>query len=527
MVSEGSSRTDADESIQIQSVQRQTMEYHTDVVVVGGGNTACCAALAAYEAGARVVMLEAAPKHQRGGNSRFAGTAWRFPHDGKEHLKPLISERSLREDWDLCDIGPYTAEHFSEDMMKKSGGRHDQDEIDTIVKHGYDTVKWMADHGVPFILPLNMFVKRDTTKGPGVVNLNPGVPVINRDNGRGLTDAMWSAVEQVAAIRVYYDSPAHELITQGDKVVGVQVRQSNGIAKFYGRVILACGGFEANPRMRRQYLGEGMDLSVVRGTRFNTGVMLERAIAAGAQAQGHWGGYHCAPLDINTPKVGNFDVLDAWERYSFPYCIMVNKLGQRFVDEGEDEPSLTYSKMGAAIARQPDGKAFQIFDQKVLHLLEPRYKTHAAAIEADSIEGLASKLDLNPRALRATVDGYNAATAKNTKTFDPFKNDGLGTNPSLSPPKSNWAQPLDEPPFVAYAVTTGITFTFGGIKTDQKARVLTNEERVMSGLYAVGEITGGFYFGYAAGASLIRSSVLAKIAGEEAARECRSGKAKL
>jgi hypothetical protein len=158
-----------------------SMEQQFDVIVVGGGNTACCAALAAFEAGARVAILEAAPRHERGGNSRFAGTAWRFPHNGKKHLEPLLTQSSLG-DLDRCTMGSYTAEQFTQDMLKKSGGRHDRDEIATIVKHGYDTTKWMARHGVPFILPLNMWVQRESSE---VVALNPGVPVINQNNGRG------------------------------------------------------------------------------------------------------------------------------------------------------------------------------------------------------------------------------------------------------------------------------------------------------------------------------------------------------
>ncbi|OQU95874.1 FAD binding domain-containing protein [Cladophialophora immunda] len=381
-------------------------KHHFDVVVVGGGNTACCAALSAYEAGANVAMLEAAPKDKRGGNSRFAGTAWRFPHDGKEHLRPLLCADSLG-DMDRCTMGPYTNEEFTRDMLKKSGGRHDRDEIRSIIEHGYDTVKWMADHGVPFVIPLNFWVTREGLTDEKV-ELSPGVPVVNRGFGRGLTDAMWQAVERTP-IKVFYDSSGHDLISAGDQVLGIRARQVDGFVDFYGKVILACGGFEANPRMRRQYLGEGLELSVVRGTSFNTGVMLERAVEAGAQAQGHWGGYHCAPLDVNTPAVGDFNVLDAWERYSFPYSVMVNSAGERFVDEGEDEPSLAYSKMGAAIVKQPGGKAFQIFDQKVIHLLEPRYKSHATPICADSIEELADKLGLDRAALLNTIHEFNAA----------------------------------------------------------------------------------------------------------------------
>lgn len=494
-----------------------------DVIVVGGGNTACCAALSAYEAGASVAIVEAAPRNERGGNSRFAGTAWRFPHRGKHHLKPLVTQRSLEADFDKCNMLPYTPDEFTNDMLTKSRGLHDRKEIETIIKHGYDTVRWMADHGVPFQIPLNFWVTKESHQGK--VDLNPGVPVVNEDYGRGLTDGMWAAVERTR-INVFYDSPGHDLITDGDKILGVQVRQSQEFVNFYGKVILACGGFEANPRLRRQYLGEGTDLAIVRGTRFNTGVMLERAMAAGAQAHGHWGGYHCAPLDINAPPVGDITILDAWERYSFPYSIMVNTQAERFVDEAENEPSLTYSKMGAEITKQPGGRAYQVFDQKVLHLLEPRYRSHSTAIEDATIEGLAEKLGLDPRMLKKTVDEFNAATFIGKK-FDPFKLDELSTKPSLVPRKSHWAQPLDSPPYVAYAVTTGITFTYGGIRTDQKARVLTNEGRPMIGLYAAGEITGGFYFGYAAGASLIRSSVLAKIAGEDAATKTLSATSKI
>ncbi|KAF2158672.1 hypothetical protein M409DRAFT_71525 [Zasmidium cellare ATCC 36951] len=489
--------------------------HNFDVVVVGGGMTACIAALTAYENGARVAIVEAAPRDERGGNSRFAGTVWRFVHEGREHLKPLLDAKAL-ERFDGAEIGPYTAATFEEDMLKKSGGRHDRDEIKTLIQRGYPTVQWLAGHGTPFELPFDLFVPRKAEKGQRV-NLYPGVPVINRDNGRGLTDAVWAAVEKTN-IKVFYESPAHDLIVKGNQVLGITVRRNMGFDRFYGRVILACGGFEANPRMRRQYLGEGTELAIVRGTRFNTGRMLEQSIAAGAQAQGHWGGYHCAPLDINTPKVGNFESLDAWERYAFPYCIMVNTAGQRFVDEGEDETSLIYSKIGAALAKEKDAKAFQILDQKTVKYLEPRYLSHGTRIEANTISGLAEKLGIEPSSLNKTVDDFNAAVPDESTPFHPYQKDGRCTKEGLSPKKSHWAQKIDKPPFVAYEVTVGITFTFGGIKTDQSACVMNNEGNVMPGLYAAGEMTGGFYFGYAAGASLLRSAVYARIAGEHAAR---------
>ena len=496
-----------------------TRTYNYDVVVVGGGNTALCAALTAHENGARVAIIEAAPRDERGGNSRFSGTAWRFVHNGKEHLLPLLDAEGLKEA-DQCSMAPYTAEDFTADMLAKSGGRHDRDEIRTIVEHGYDTMKWMVDHGVPLKLPLNFWVSHQGKDG--VQELAPGVPVVTRDYGRGLTDAMWKAAEKTS-IEVFYSMPAHDLITDGDRILGVRARSQDGYCDFYGNVILACGGFEANPRMRRQYLGPGTELAIVRGTRFNTGVMLERALAAGAQAQGHWGGYHCAPQDADAPKIGDMKTLDAWERYSFPYSIMVNKSGKRFTDEGEDEISLIYSKIGAAIAQEQDAKAFQIFDQKVVHLISDKYMTHSTPIQDDTLEGLARKLGVNAQNFISAVDSFNAAT-QNDARFDPYTNDGLATQESYTPRKSNWALPVDSPPYVAYAVTVGITFTFGGIKTNQSGQVINNEGNIMSGLYAMGQMTGGFYGGYAAGASLIRSSVMARIAGRHAAAATTSQK---
>lgn len=492
----------------------------TQVLVVGGGNTACIAALSALEAGASsVVMIEAAPKAERGGNSRFAGTAWRFVHKGKDHLMPLLDNEATKEA-DMVRMGPYTAEDFTKDMLDKSGGRHDREEIKTIIEHGYDTMKWMANKGVPFILPVSFWFSREGATG--VQELPPGVPVVNRNSGRGLTDAMWAAVERIN-VQVYYETPAHDLLMDGDRVLGVRARTKDGYRDFIAdNVILACGGFEANPRMRRLYLGQGTEFAIVRGTRFNTGIMLERAFEKGAMPNAHIGGYHCAPLDINSPKMGDMSVLDIWERYSFSYAIMVNSNGERFVDEGEDEVSLVYSKMGAAVANQPGAKAWQIFDQKVVHLIGDKYK-HAEKIEANTIEELAQMIGLNPVKLVKTVEAFNAATTSD-KPFDAYRNDGLATAKGYHPVKSNWALPINKGPFVCYAITVGITFTFGGIKTNQNGEVLNNEGRIMPHLYAMGEITGGFYYGYAAGASLIRSSVMARIAGKHAATNAKPGK---
>jgi tricarballylate dehydrogenase len=487
-----------------------------DVIVVGGGNAALCAALSANEWGARVVILEAATREERGGNSRFAGCIFRACHDGLDHVKPLLCNNG-QADSDRCTMKGYTPEDFRADMESTSHGRNDAEQTELVIKQGFDTLLWMRDQGVKWELLLHKYF--DTKAVKGIIDLQPGGPVKAVNEGVGLTDDLWAAVERTD-IDVRYDTPAHDLLTEGDTIRGVQTRQRDSYVNFEGQVVLACGGFEANPAMRRQYLGEGWDLVVVRGTRFNTGTMLQRSLAAGAQACGHWGGCHASPQDISSPLTGNLEKTKIAPRYSYPYGIMVNMDGQRFVDEGEDHFGMTYAKTGSVIRLQPQGTAFQIFDQQTLHLLEPRYAT-VEPVKDDTLEGLAKKLGLSPAAFTRTVTTFNDATQPGQ--FDAFHNDGLSTDASLEIPKSNWALPIDQPPFVAYTVTCGITFTYGGIKVDTNARVLNNEGKHMPGLWAAGEMTGGlFYHNYAGGAGLTKGAIFGRIAGREAAQRAKS-----
>ncbi|MBI2248162.1 MAG: FAD-binding protein, partial [Armatimonadetes bacterium] len=273
------------------------------------------------------------------------------------------------------------------------------------------------------------------------------------------------------------------------RVTGVLVRTPDGEHQVAAEAtVLASGGFEANPEMRARYLGPGWDTVPVRGTEYNTGEMLAEALEAGAQAYGHWSGCHATPVDANAPRVGDLRLTDKTNRLSYPYGITVNLAGQRFVDEGEDFSQYTYAKIGRAILAQPHNRAWQIFDRQTAHLLEERYKT-GASIMGNTIEELATGMGVPAGALGETVSAFNAASRGGR--FEPGVRDGKATQ-GLLPPKSNWAVPLERPPFVAYAVTCGITFTYGGIRIDTRARVLDTESRVMPGLFATGEITGGF-----------------------------------
>ena len=483
------------------------------VIVVGAGNAALTAALAAHEAGSRVLVLEAAPYEERGGNSRFAGAIFRFAHAGAEDVAPLI-DGDARQWLARVEFGSYSRENYLSDLVATSAGQSDRPLIEILVDRSREMVTWMHDRGVKFELTVGKLLDPNNMDSTRTYQLTPGGAVRVQHEGVGLMDNLFSAVEQ-AGIEVWYDAPAHDLIGSGDHVLGVRVRRGESFIDVHGTVILACGGFEANPEMRQQFLGPGWDLVKVRGSRFNSGAMLRRALDAGAQSYGHWGGCHASPLDADAPPVGDLRLTDKLSRYSYPYAILVNVDGQRFVDEGENDVWLTYAKTGSAIRQQPQALAFQIFDQKTVHLLERRYST-GTPIEASTIVELANKLGVNSAALTRTVEEFNAATRGGA--FDPFKKDGLGTASELRPPKSNWAQSIETAPFVAYRVTCGITFTYGGVRIDEEARVLNRENRPMPGLYATGEIAGGFFFhNYPAGSGLMRGSVFGRIAGENAA----------
>jgi tricarballylate dehydrogenase len=418
-------------------------------------------------------------------------------------------------------VAPYTADDFLGDWLTVTSGRANLDLIRTVVDRSYETLRWMHDHGVAFELVADKLFDPATLAPGTTYAIPPGGAIRVAHEGVGLVHHLFAAVEK-AGIEVWYEAPASALLTAGSTVEGVRVRRRDGFDDLHGTVVLAAGGFESNPELRLRYLGSGWDLVKVRGTRFNMGTMLLQALHSGAQPSGHWEGCHAAPIDAAAPPVGDRRMTDKYSRYSYPYSLMVNVRGERFIDEGEEQVWLTYAKTGWAVRAQPTGVAFQIFDRQTIHLLEPRYST-ATPVAADSIPALAEKLGVPTAALEHTVRGFNEATAEDGPArFNPFTNDGLSARPVGQPPKSNWALRLEKPPYVAYAVACGITFTYGGLKVDTEARVLDTEGRPMPGLYATGEIIGDFfYFNYGAGTGLMRGAVFGRIAGERAAAASR------
>jgi tricarballylate dehydrogenase len=283
--------------------------------------------------------------------------------------------------------------------------------------------------------------------------------------------------------------------------------------------VLAAGGFQANAEMRTRYLGPGWELAKVRGTRFNTGDGIKMALDIGAQPTGNWSGGHAVGWDRNAPEFGDLTVGDNFQKHSYPWGIMINARGERFVDEGADFRNYTYAKYGRVILEQPGQFAWQIFDRKVIHLLRDEYRIkRVTKARADTLEELVTKLDdVNAARALENIKAYNAAVMTDVP-FNPNVKDGRGTR-GLSVPKSNWANTIDEPPFEAYAVTCGLTFTFGGVRIDTDARVIDTDGEVIPGLYAAGELVGGlFYFNYPGGSGLMAGSVFGRIAGNSAGR---------
>jgi tricarballylate dehydrogenase len=287
-------------------------------------------------------------------------------------------------------------------------------------------------------------------------------------------------------------------------------------------VILASGGFEANSEWRTRYLGPGWDLAKVRGTRFNTGDGIAMGLAAGAMPYGNWSGCHAVGWDRNAPEFGDLSVGDGFQKHSYPFGIMVNGRGRRFVDEGADFRNYTYAKYGRAILEQPGQFAWQVFDSKVTHLLRDEYRIkHVSKVSAPTLQELARKLeDVDAPSFLEEVGAYNDAVMTETP-FNPNIKDSRGTR-GLTIPKSNWANTLDTPPFEAYAVTCGITFTFGGLRIDENGSVINTDGVPIRGLYAAGELVGGlFYFNYPGGTGLMSGSVFGRIAGTAAGRDAR------
>lgn len=483
-----------------------------DVVVAGAGNAALCAALSAAESGASVLVLEKAPEYFRGGNTYFTGGAIRCAYRGLDDVKALIPDMSAEEE-DSLDVGTYTEAEFYDDLMRVTEGMSDPALAQILVSRSHPTLLWLRSLGLRFV-PL---YGRQSFVQDGKHRFWGGLVVEAVGGGKGLSDQLFAMAKE-RGIDVRYEAKGVSLLTdERGGVAGIRMHTPEGMRDVASRaVVLACGGFEANAEMRTRYLGPGWELVKVRGVPYNTGDGIRMALDVGAQSYGHWSGCHAVAWDLNAPPTGDRNVTDLFQKHSYPFGIIVNVEGNRFVDEGADLRNYTYAKYGREIMNQPRRAAFQIFDGKVKHLLRDEYHiTQCTMAEANTLEELARALDIDPQGFSKTIGEYNSAVQPGE--FDPTRLDAKSTQ-GITPPKSNWALTIDTPPYLGYAVTCGITFTFGGLRINERAQVLNTEGTPIDGLFAAGELVGGlFYHNYPGGAGLMAGSVFGRIAGASAA----------
>ena len=438
-----------------------------DVLVIGDGIAGCVAALAARRRGADVMIIEKSQPNVPHGNTAFCGGAFR---------------RVSTE---------YSQTRYFADIMKVSQGRADEELTRITIRNSRRAKANLRRLGIRWTLPSSNPGRADSVVG----------------RGAALAPALRKAVGK-AKIPTLYETKAAGISLSNGSLISVNVQTKAGIQEIPCKaVVIATGGFQANRELVTQYIGKGAHRLVLRGYKKSTGDGHRMAAKMGAGLIG-MEGYHGGIIHYGYkkfPRVGEVKGMRSVKKYE--PGILVNRLGKRFVDEGEDSADKTYAKFGRIIAlTQPGGIAYLIFDSQAKDSIDPMYDgPEKGPIVAATIERLAKILSIAVSRLRNTVDEFNRSVDQ-------------GTNSKLTPPKTNFAQRIDRPPFYAYVVTGGMTFTFGGIKINSKAEVLSKTTSVIPGLYAAGEVTGGFFYNnYPAGSSLTRCAVFGEIAGKKAA----------
>ena len=487
------------------------------VVIVGSGNAALCAGIAALEAGADATILEKANAAESGGNSRYTAGAMRFAYTSREEILPLLRDPSDGR-LERTDFGAYSKEKFAADMLSFNAGQPLNELQLRLIGDSYATLAWLSKHNIRF----EPIYSRQTFERNGKLVFWGGLTLEAMGEGVGLVEAQLREYRRLGGV-IRYEADCRGLASRQGRITGVLFDTPTGTQSISCHaVVLACGGFEASREMRGRLMGERWMRAKVRGTPHNTGAGLTMALEAGAELCGRIDGCHAVPMDRHMPDYGNLE-LPYIERKNYrKICyflgVMLNANGQRFVDEGKNFRNYTYAQFGRAILEQPGSFAWQIFDQKVASLLYEEYRfRHASFVEAATLEALVRQLaDIDQAVALRTLGQFNRAVDTSV-AFDPSALDGRGTK-GLELDKSNWANTLDTPPFRAYPVTCGITFTYAGVKIDTSAAVLGKSGAAIPGLFACGEMVGGIFCdGYPGGSGLTSGAVFGRLAGQSAA----------
>ncbi|MBN2059482.1 MAG: FAD-dependent tricarballylate dehydrogenase TcuA [Deltaproteobacteria bacterium] len=496
-----------------------------DVIVVGAGNTALLTALRAHEFGARVLVLEIAPKGKRGGNAYYTTGIYRIVHNGIEDVLDLIP--NLTEEERNIIIEPYTADDFFREYTMVTEGFVDPSLTELIVHNSTKAIRWMVKKQSVQMELTSVFVQRIN----GKLHFVGQTPICAKGGGAGLSDYLFDRVEKMDGIDLLYETGARKLLMdEMGKILGVITKSRAGMKKYTAKsVVLSCGGFESNPAWRARYLGPDWDLAKVRGGQFNMGDGIQMALDVGAQPFGNWSCCHATFVDADAPQPSIREDTDKTAKRMYIFGLIINSDGERFLDEGYDNADLTYSRYGKYVLAQPGRIAFQVFDAKGYKIITSGAgfpdMIDAPYTRGDTAEELAGKLGMPVEKLVRTISDFNKAANKPGGNNNWYKLTGEPEDmhtEGLPLAKSSCAYSLDTPPYYAYAVNCGITFTYGGLKTNKRAQVLDNCDRPIEGLYASGEIIGGLFFhNYAGATGQLGGAIFALIAGKNAVLDHR------
>ena len=488
---------------------------YADVIIVGTGNAGFAAAVSASENGAKVLMLEKASEDYMGGNSALT-IHMRFAYNSFSDLLPLVKDdkqtynklynKKLQELSEV--VTEYTESDYLKDIMNVTNGKSDKILSKELVTNSLPTIKWMNKLGHLWSPTF------DNPTSANVVSFN--------GKGYGLIQR-WKNIALNKGVNIKYNHQVIDLIKNNEDIISGVVAKTNNENKIYyaNSVILACGSFESNAQMRAKYLGEQWRNVKLRGIPNNTGEGLEMAISHGAIPYDDWSTCHASPQDINRPDYdlpGENKSGDYWSRYAYPFSIMVNINGNRFIDEGETWRGLTYAKTGKAILEQKNNMAFQLFDSKHVKAGVLKKYKNPTKYQAGTLIDLANKIKITDKEnFINNINTFNKAVQSGN--YNPHKLDGKKVK-NIFPSRSNWALPLDNPPYLAYPVICGMTFCYGGLKTSINGELINKNGDIINGLYAVGEMLGGLWHNnYPSGGGMMAGAVFGKNAGKHASNK--------
>jgi len=458
-----------------------------DLIVVGQGAAGLAAALSAAEEvrrrSVRITLIDKASEEEAGGNTRWSPS----------YMRMAAPDR--------------VEDRFVQSMLAATRHRGDESYFSRLAEDAPATIAWIASHGVEFIQPTYYLAK-----GPARIQPLGGGPTIV---------AALSHAAREAGVVFRYGCMAREVAIREGRIVGVVVTRDGSIETIGAdAIVLACGGFQANADMMREHFGSGgatMRL-ISPGTRHNTGDGIRMALALGADRAGDWNGMHAEPIDARAQNSAPVVLV-------YPYGVVVDQTGRRFFDEGAGLVHETWEKFARDIQfKTPGSVAYAILDSRLLEIADYQraIRSEVPPFRAGTLAELANLLGVDDKNLCDTIVTYNAACVGDPATFDATCCDGLAAAKTLTPPKSNWARAITVPPFLAYPLVGAVAYTFGGLATDTRARVLRDGAPI-PGLYAAGEITGHFHYTAPNAVSVLRAFVFGRIAGQEAVAELSAG----